>query len=144
MESQQLEVELDRIAGLIDDQHRLLLRYHGGETKAWSVVRVPSAEMEDLRQLHRELATLKRERTRGRNRIRGLLATQGVGLRRWTAVREELGRLRVYDGSELRAGVRARLERELERLELIAGQIRTLETARDGRRRRIGAHHQVP
>lgn len=109
---------------------RLLLRYHGGEKKAWSVVRVPSVAMEDLRQLHRELATLKKERTRGRNRIRGLLATQGVGLRGWTAVREELGRLRLHDGSAVGPGLRARVEREVERLELVAGQIRTLETER--------------
>jgi transposase len=33
----------------------LLLRYHGGESKVWCVVRVPSAAAEDARQLHREL-----------------------------------------------------------------------------------------
>jgi hypothetical protein len=33
----------------------MLLRYHGGETKVWSVVRVPGADDEDRRQLHREL-----------------------------------------------------------------------------------------
>ena len=31
----------------------LLLRYHGGEKKVWSVVRIPSAVAEDARQLHR-------------------------------------------------------------------------------------------
>ena len=33
----------------------LLLRYHGGERKVWSIVRVPSVADEDARQLHREL-----------------------------------------------------------------------------------------
>src|SRR6516165_3716990 len=33
----------------------LLLRYHGGEKKVWSIVRVPSVADEDARQLHREL-----------------------------------------------------------------------------------------
>jgi len=36
----------------------LLLRYHGGEGKVWSVVRVPSVADEDARQLHRELQEL--------------------------------------------------------------------------------------
>jgi transposase len=50
---------------------RLLLRYRMGEKKVWSVVRVPSVEAEDNRHLHRELAELKRERTRQINRIKG-------------------------------------------------------------------------
>ena len=49
---------------------RLLVRYHSGEKQVCSVVRVPSIEAEDQRQLHRELVTLKRERTRARNRGR--------------------------------------------------------------------------
>jgi hypothetical protein len=31
----------------------MLVRYHSGERKAWSVVRVPSGDDEDARQLHR-------------------------------------------------------------------------------------------
>ncbi len=34
---------------------RMLMRYHGGERKLWSVVRVPSVEAEDGRQLVREI-----------------------------------------------------------------------------------------
>jgi transposase len=59
------------------DVHKLLtmlLRDAAGETKVWSVVRVPSVEEEDRRQLHRELLTAKRDRTRVINRIKGLLA----------------------------------------------------------------------
>ena len=41
----------------------LLLRYHNGERKVWSVVRVPGVADEDARQLHRELEALKDERT---------------------------------------------------------------------------------
>src|SRR5207253_9094276 len=37
----------------------MLLRYHAGERAVWSVVRVPTVEEEDRRQLHRELRTLK-------------------------------------------------------------------------------------
>ncbi len=56
----------------------MLMRYDGGEQKVWSVVHVPSLEVEDKRHLHRELDALKADRTRHSNRIKGLLARQGV------------------------------------------------------------------
>ena len=50
---------------------------------------MPSPEEEDRRQLHRELRSLKKERTRTTNRIRGLLAGQGFGLSvGWISVTE--------------------------------------------------------
>jgi transposase len=58
----------------------LLIRDHYGEPKVWSVVRVPTEEEEDRRQRHRELRSLKKERGRTTNRIKGLLATQGIQL----------------------------------------------------------------
>jgi transposase len=57
---------------------RLLIRHCQGEPKAWSLVRVPTVEEEDRRQLHRELGALEQEKNRIGNRIRGLLATQGI------------------------------------------------------------------
>jgi transposase len=60
----------------------MLVRYHTGEAKVWSVVRVPTVEEEDRRQLHRELRTLKKEHARVTNRIQGLLANQGIRLPR--------------------------------------------------------------
>ena len=57
---------------------RMLVRYQGGEKHLWRVVRVPSREDEDARHLHRELEALKRERTRYRNRIHGILIQQGL------------------------------------------------------------------
>ena len=54
------------------------MRYWGGERGLWSVGRVPSVEDEEARHLHRELASLQKERTRHRNRIRGLLVAQGA------------------------------------------------------------------
>jgi transposase len=59
---------------------RLLIRYHHGEKRVWSVVHVPSVEEEDARRLHRELERLKKERTGHRNRIQALLVSQGVRL----------------------------------------------------------------
>ena len=58
----------------------MLMRYWAGERGLWSVVRVPNVKEEDARRLHRELGSLKKERTRHRNRIRDLLMTQGVSL----------------------------------------------------------------
>ena len=50
----------------------MLIRWDEGEDKVWSVVRVPSAEAEDARELHRELKTLKDEQTRLSNRSKGV------------------------------------------------------------------------
>ena len=57
---------------------RLLLRHWGGERGMWQVVHVPSRTAEDGRHASRGLTTLQAERTRYRNRIRGLLALHGV------------------------------------------------------------------
>ena len=51
-----------------------------GERQVWSVVRVPSPEAEAQRQLTREIATVREDRKRVRNRIQSLLATQGIRL----------------------------------------------------------------
>src|SRR3989442_8713232 len=89
----------------------MLVRYHAGERKVWSVVRVPTVEEEDRRQLHRELRTLKKERTRTTNRIKGLLANQGIRLEKNGDLRQRLGRLRQGDGAPLPAGLLARPQR---------------------------------
>ena len=92
----------------------MLLRYEGGERGVWSVVRVPSEEQEDARHLHRELRTLKKERTRLINRIKGLLATQGVdrAMNR-QGLLQPLEQMRMWDGSPLPEGLRQRVELEV-------------------------------
>ena len=106
---------------------KLLCRHTMGEPKVWSVVRVPPPQIEDLRQLHRDLATLTEERTRIRNRIRGLLAVHGAAVWHWSKVREELETMRLWDGSALGDGLRQRLVREVERLEVVQRQRRAIE-----------------
>ncbi len=108
---------------------KLLCRHTMGEPKVWSVVRVPPPQIEDARQLHRELATLTEERTRIRNRIRGLLAVHGASVRHWSKVRQELATMRLWDGSALGEGLRQRLEREVERMELVQRQLKGIEQA---------------
>ncbi len=56
----------------------MLLRYDAGEARVWHVVHVPAPAEEDRRQLHRELLSTKRDRTRITNRIKRLLASQGA------------------------------------------------------------------
>jgi transposase len=120
----------------------LLLRYHGGEQKVWSVVRVPSAVAEDARQLHRELQELKDERTEHVNRIKGLLTSQGLTA---PAVNKDfapwLSAARLWDGSAVPLELQQRLLRELERWELLGRQIRTLEEERRQRIRRDDTPH---
>src|SRR5574341_909860 len=84
----------------------MLVRYHQGERKVWSVVHVPSVEVEDQRQLHRELMALKREQTHHINRMKGLLASQGVVLEVKRDFVEELVEVKVWDGSKIGSGLR--------------------------------------
>lgn len=104
----------------------MLIRYHLGEDKVWSVVRVPSVEVEDQRQLHRDLLTLKRERTQHNNRIKGLLASQGVRLAVGPKFLQELAEVALWDGSSLSPFLQARLLREYARWQYLQGQIKNL------------------
>jgi transposase len=108
----------------------LLLRAAQGERRVWSVVHVPTPADEDRRQLHRELQQLTQERTRRRNRIKGLLATQGIALATLVDVPAELAALRTGDGAPVAPGLRARVEREWERLERVVQQREDLRRAR--------------
>jgi len=85
----------------------LLLRHAAGAKKVWSVVRVPSVAEEDRRQLHRELLTTKRDRTRVINRIKGLLAGCGIRLGLQGEVETQLEEVRQWDGAPLPAALRA-------------------------------------
>jgi transposase len=108
----------------------MLIRYHSGERKVWSVVHVPSVEAEDMRHLHRQLSTRKVDRTRHICRIKGLLASQGVSLPLHVDFLEKLETARLWDGSSLPPGLRARLEREYAGLQFVRQQIKELETER--------------
>jgi transposase len=111
----------------------LLIRSETGERVRWSVVRVPSVEEEEGRQLSRELETLKKERTAHRNRMRGLLASQGVDLKIRRDFRASLQQVKLWDGSSLSEDLRSRFEREWERLELLEKQVADLERQRRDR-----------
>jgi transposase len=115
------------LEGLLD-----LLRRHlaGSPKKVFSVVRVPTVEEEDRRHLHRELQSARRDRTRVTNRIKGLLANQGLTLDLKRNVPAQLAALRQWDGSALPAGLQARLAREWERVDFFTTLIDRLEAER--------------
>lgn len=109
---------------------RLLFRHVAGERGQWRVLHVPTVEEEDRRHAHRELARLTRERTRGVNQIKGLLAAHGICLTTLRALPEQLGRVTQWDGQLLPAGVRERLLTAWARLQLVVQQRAALVRAR--------------
>ena len=114
---------------------QMLMRYHGGERKLWSVVNVPSVEAEDGRQLGRELETLNKERTMHRGRIRGLLIQQGLEVNNPSGkgFLEELASLRTWDGKEIPEDLKERVVREYERLRMVEDQMKLLRRERESR-----------
>jgi transposase len=109
----------------------MLIRWHNGEVHVWAVVRVPTVDDEDRRQLHRDLIRLKAERTEHDNRIKGLLAGLGLSVTTIDAgFAERLERLRQWDGSQVPRGLRQCLTREFERRQWVARQINELESER--------------
>lgn len=119
----------------------MLLREALGEAGLWSVVHVPSPEDEDARSLQREYRTLVKERTRSANRILGLLASQGLAPERIDArLPDWLARVRLWDGSALRAGLRQRILREFERWQLTHEQLLAIDRERRDRTQK-GTEH---
>jgi transposase len=110
-----------------DSLVRLLVRYREGEVKVWRTVRVPDPADEDRRHLHRELDQLRRERTAHVNRIGSLLATIGIKVRAKCLSPGVLDTLRQWNDEPVPEGLKRRLVREFERMELLARQIRALE-----------------
>lgn len=108
----------------------MLWRYENGERTAWRVVRVPTVEQEDGRRVHRELERLMKERTAHTNRIRGLLAVHGVGQGLRRNLLKGLPPLTMRGGRPLPKHLRAEIEREWKRRELVDQQIRQIEAER--------------
>jgi transposase len=125
------QVKTDRIDA--EKLVRALAAHLRGEPKVVSVVRVPSPAEEDARRPHRERDRLIGERVQHVNRIKGLLAGQGLydfePLRRdrWQRLEE----LMTGDGRALPERLRAEIGRELKRLELVLAMVAELEAARD-------------
>ena len=112
---------------------RALLAFLRGEPRVCSMVPIPDEVDEEARRAHREREDMIGERKSIVNKIGGILATLGVtafkALRRDR--RAALKALLQPDGDPLPEVARSRIERLLDRLELILTQIAVVEKARD-------------
>lgn len=112
---------------------RALLAYRRGEPRVCSMVHPTSPHDEDRRRLTRERRTLMRERIEHTNRIKGLLMSQGIS--RYDPLRKDrlvrLDELTTRDGHRLLPRLRAEICREIDRLELLARQLKQVEAERD-------------
>jgi len=112
---------------------RTLMAFKRGEPRVCAMVVVPSPEEEDQRRLSRERKTMIKERIEHINRIKGLMACQGIaGFEPMRAnPRERLEELRTGDGRAIPERMKAEIRRELDRLELLRRQIADVEAERD-------------
>src|SRR5262245_50960645 len=117
----------DRLDGL--KLLAMLRRYEAGETTVWRVVRVPTVAEEAARRPHRELARLIQERTGHVSRIRALLALHGVRVHVGPRLPRTLAALTGPDGP-LPDPLRAELDRQWQRWQLVTTQIHALEAQR--------------
>jgi transposase len=112
---------------------RTLLAYKRGEPRICAMVKAPTPDEEDSRRLCRERKVLIAERVLHVNRIKGLLFCQGISeyepLRRDR--HEGLEELRTGDGRPLPQHLKAQVNREIDRLELLLKQIKAVEAERD-------------
>ena len=112
---------------------RTLMAWLRGEPRVCSMVPIPSEADEEARRAYREREDLTGERRSIVNKIGGILATLGVkgfkALRRDR--RQQLTSLRQPDGDPVPQMARARIERLLDRLELVLKLIEQVEAVRD-------------
>ena len=112
---------------------RTLLAWQRGEPRVCAMVVPPTPEQEDRRRTSRERAVLLQERVRHVNRIKGLLASQGITdyepLHKDRRAR--LATLKTGDGQPLPMRLKAELLREIELIELLIRQIAEVEAERD-------------
>ena len=112
---------------------RTLMAFRRGEPRVCSMVRPPSIEEEDRRRVTRERQRLLRERIEHTNRIKGLLMSQGI--RGYNPLGKDrhacLETLSTPEGRPLPPRMKAEIRRELERLDLLARQIKQVEAERD-------------
>ena len=112
---------------------RTLMAWLRGEPRVCSMVPIPSEADEEARRAYREREDLTGERRSIVNKIDGILATLGVkgykALRRDR--RERLNCARQPDGDPIPPKARARIERLLDRLDLVLKLIEQVESARD-------------
>src|SRR5512132_2208798 len=127
----QRRAKTDRID--LDMLLRTLAAFRRGERRVCSMVHPPLPADEDRRRAVRERQRLITEKTQHINRIKGLLATQGIAgyAPARSDRRARLEELHTGDGRVLPARLKEEILRELERLELVLSQLAEIEAERD-------------
>src|ERR1700739_334076 len=112
---------------------RTLLAWSRGEPRVCAMVVPPTPEEEDSRRVCRGRAILLRERIRPTNRIKGLLAGQGImGFNPLHKDRRQLlDATRTGDGRPLPHQLKAEILREIELIALLLRQIADVEAQRE-------------
>jgi transposase len=116
----------------------MLIRFENGEKRVWRTVRVPSEADEARRQLHRELEDWLDQRRQHNNRIKGLLANDGVAAQVDKDFPKQLESLRCWNGKPLSEELKARLLRQFEAWQFADRKVKDLENER-GRTIRTGS-----
>jgi transposase len=119
---------VDATALVIQLQHAI-----AGDRRGWRELHVPSVEAEADRQLQREWETVREDRKRTRNRMHGLLATQGLVLPLTKHFPARLALSRLWDGRALPAALVTRLDREWAALQQSEARLQVLRRARKAR-----------
>lgn len=107
-----------------------LMNAAAGDRRGWRELHVPSVQAEADRHLQREWEAVRDERTRLRNRIQGLMATQGVGLDLTAQFGDQLTAARLWDGSPLPAELVTRLTRDWAQVQQVEARLATLKRLR--------------
>ena len=111
---------------------RTLLAWTRGEPRVCAMVVPTTPEEEDCRRVCRERAILLQERIRHTNRIKGLLAGQGItDFNPFKDRRQLLDAARTGDGRPLPRQLKAEILREIELIALLVRQIADVEAARE-------------
>jgi transposase len=110
-----------------------LMNALAGDRRGWREVHAPSLEAEADRHLQREWDTVREDRKRIRNRIHGLLATQGVRVPLTGRFVTGLGAVRLWNDAALPAALADRLTREWAHLQQVEGRLTELRRIRRAR-----------
>ena len=106
---------------------RALMAWARGEDQVFSVVQVPTIEQEDRKRTLRERKKLVRERIAHTNRIKALLATQGIY--DFSPMRGD--RFEQFEALDLPQCLGREIHRQLKRLTVVLDMIKQVEKERD-------------
>lgn len=118
---------------------RKLIQFVRGDREVFSVCRVPSRDIQDKRQINRELKDLKEDRARIVTKIKSLLAVKGIQGKTIHQLEEELEELEGPKSNPLGEHRKRRIKRLLNRYRLLTEQIKELE---DLQKQHVRENHQ--